>query len=270
MNAAGPSDFDELLFWGRISGVKADYYIAMGVCYNNRFEFPEKKFYWCSQSNNMIFEPFPELNTQHSNELDKFAGQLFQGTPAHVLIAVEKSNEEVEAEKQAREAKLAEKTSLDSTEEEDPEALIVRVNLKEIDRLHYHVRAIENDCHIIPKGSMKLTVKHEVQRNEAFTGLDATECFTLSSYSQFRNVQDVVKKQALEADDAIFKRDFLDEVVVKPKMVWSVQRDDTGKMAVIRNNMWKGYTAFHKVNTNEHGSVYVGDGLKNENFCFLV
>ena len=39
---------------------------------------------------------------------------------------------------------------LSSTEEVDPESLIVRINLKEIDRLHYHVRAIENDCHIIP------------------------------------------------------------------------------------------------------------------------
>ena len=37
-----------------------------------------------------------------------------------------------------------------STEEVDPESLIVRINLKEVDRLLYHVRAIENDCHIIP------------------------------------------------------------------------------------------------------------------------
>jgi len=41
-------------------------------------------------------------------------------------------------------------------------------------------------------------------------------------------------------------------------------------MAIIRNNIWKGYTAFAKVDSNEHGAVYVGDGLKNENFCFLV
>jgi hypothetical protein len=39
---------------------------------------------------------------------------------------------------------------LDSTEEVDPESLIVRINLKEIDRLYYNVRAIENSCHIIP------------------------------------------------------------------------------------------------------------------------
>ena len=63
---------------------------------------------------------------------------------------------------------MAERDPLASTEEEDPEASIVRIDLKEVDRLHYHVRAIENDCHIIPQGAMKLTALHEVHRNEAF------------------------------------------------------------------------------------------------------
>lgn len=242
----------------------------MGVCYKDRFEFPEKKFFWCSQLNNMTFEPFPEFNSQHHAELDKFSGNVFKGTPAEVLIAVEKSAAEVEAEKAAQEAKNADKTSLDSTEEEDPESLIVRVNLKEIDRLHYHIRSIENDCHIVPQGSMKLTTAHEVHRNEAFSGLNEQECFDLKYYSHFRTVQNAHKRQGLEADDAIFKRDFLDDVTLTPKGAWSVQKDDTGKVAVIRNNIWKGFTAFHNMHSTEHGCVYVGDGLKNENFCFMV
>ena len=77
---------------------------------------------------------------------------------------------------------------LASSEEEDPNALIVPVNFKEIDRVHYIVRAIENDCHIIPQGAMKLTTAHEVARNEAFKGLNASEAFNLSFYSHFRNV----------------------------------------------------------------------------------
>lgn len=74
LNEATETDFDELLFWGRVSGVKADYYVAMGVCYNDRFEFPEKKFYWCSPSNDMTFEAFPSLNDQHKDRYDAFAG----------------------------------------------------------------------------------------------------------------------------------------------------------------------------------------------------
>ena len=34
LNNAKDSDFEELLFWGRVSGQKADYYIAMGVTYS--------------------------------------------------------------------------------------------------------------------------------------------------------------------------------------------------------------------------------------------
>jgi len=50
------------------------------------------------------------------------------------------------------------------------------------------VRAIENDCHVVPQGSFKLTTAHEVARNEAFRGLKAEEAFKLNYYSHFRNV----------------------------------------------------------------------------------
>ena len=49
---------------------------------------------------------------------------------------------------------------LASSEEEDPNALIVPVDLKEIDRVNYIVRAIENDCHVIPAGSFKVAVMY--------------------------------------------------------------------------------------------------------------
>lgn len=58
-----------------------------------------------------------------------------------------------------------------SSESEDEAAKIVKVNLKEIDRIHYIVRAIENDCQVVPQGAFKLTTSHEVNRNEAFRGL---------------------------------------------------------------------------------------------------
>ena len=49
---------------------------------------------------------------------------------------------------------------LASSESEDEAAKVVPCDLKEIDRLHYSVRAIENDCHIVPHGAFKLTVEH--------------------------------------------------------------------------------------------------------------
>ena len=72
---------------------------------------------------------------------------------------------------------MVERDPLASTESEDEAAKIVPVNLKEIDRLQYVVRAIENDCFCVPCGSYKLTTDHEVVRNEAFRGLNKSECF---------------------------------------------------------------------------------------------
>ena len=66
---------------------------------------------------------------------------------------------------------------LASTEEEDGADKEALINLKEIDRLHYHILAIENDCHVVPMGSMKLNCKHEVQRSEAFNGFSNVKAF---------------------------------------------------------------------------------------------
>ena len=114
------------------------------------------------------------------------AGQLFKGEPMFVHKSVEVPiDPELEAKK-AAEKKAREEDELASTVEEEEE--IVKINLKEIDRLAYHVLAIENDCHIIPQGSFKLTPNHEVARNEAFNGLPPNEAFDLKCYSHFRNV----------------------------------------------------------------------------------
>jgi radial spoke head protein 9 len=136
----------------------------------------------------MKFQQFPPLNDQHDDEYNKLANLPFSGQYQKIHKVVE-NPEEQEALRQKREERAnREKDPLESTTEEDPENLIVKINLKEIDRLHYHVRAIENDCHIVPKGSMKLNHKHEVQRNEAFLGLSKEENFSISNYSHFRNV----------------------------------------------------------------------------------
>ena len=41
-------------------------------------------------------------------------------------------------------------------------------------------------------------------------------------------------------------------------------------MSIIRNNVWNGFTAYHIADTQQYGCAYVGDGLKNENFCFMI
>ena len=70
---------------------------------------------------------------------------------------------------------------------------------------------------------MKLTSTHEVARNEAFQGLSEEEAYKIDFYSHFRHVQDPQKRDGLEADDAIFLRNFLDDVAGdQPKGCWTI------------------------------------------------
>ena len=87
----------------------------------------------------------------------------------HKKVEAEKAEGEEAEHENAKQEK--EVDPLASSEEEDEAAKIVPVNLKEIDRVHYIVRAIENDCQVVPSGAFKLTTSHEVARNEAFKGL---------------------------------------------------------------------------------------------------
>ena len=128
-----------------------DYYIAMGITYTDKYEFPEKRFFY-ALSSDFKFVTFPALNDQHKDKIDEYKG-MFTGIPDKVLYKVEDappSEEQKAAMEEAAKLPPPEKNELESTEEEDPMKNFVKINLKECDRLLYTVCAIENDCHIIP------------------------------------------------------------------------------------------------------------------------
>jgi radial spoke head protein 9 len=194
---------------------------------------------------------------------------MFSGNPMAVLVKVEddiveKNEFEEQVKSEQEEKPVVEEDPLASSVSDDPEVNKVKINLKEVDRLLYTILAIENDCQIIPQGAMRLTENHEVARNCAFKGLPECHAFDLKKYSHFRNVQSNVKKQSLLHDDAVFQRDFLDGLDEDiPKGSWSIQKDHSGRCAIIRNHSWFGFTAYHKSKTNIFGCVYIGEGLRN-------
>jgi radial spoke head protein 9 len=71
LNNSEEGDYEELLFWGKIGGVHRDYYIAMGITYSDKYEFPEKNFYY-ALSSDFKFVAFPPLNTQHKEKIDNY------------------------------------------------------------------------------------------------------------------------------------------------------------------------------------------------------
>ena len=84
MKLTETTDFDQILFWGKIEGIKKDYYIAQGLNFKGCYEFPMKTFYWCSGAD-FNFAKFTEVKSEFSDDVDKFRG-MFVGQPDKILI----------------------------------------------------------------------------------------------------------------------------------------------------------------------------------------
>jgi radial spoke head protein 9 len=263
---------DELLFWGKIKGLKSDYLIAEAVQYEGKYEFPVKEFYWAS-TNDYKFEKLPELLDQHTELINKYNATFFSGDAATILENLEAPAGEGEGDAPPEEPAEGEGDAAKDvdTESEDDEVKIPPKNFTELDRLAFTVFAIENDCQVVPIGSIKLTPLHEVRKNEAFKGLTHDDALVETSYLHFRSSQTKDKKDLNQKDDAIFRPDFVESIADDAiKGSWSVQQDTTKSAVSIKSLLWPGYVAFHKLKSKVFGGVYIGDGIKNVDLPFML
>jgi radial spoke head protein 9 len=261
------SGCEEVLFWGKITGEKADYFIAMCVHFTGKYEFPDKQFYWAS-SKDFKFAVLPDPLEQHNDLAD--SSNPFTGDHAFIIKNLEAPEGEGEGDAEpAAEEGEGDQEAEDSSE--DDQVKIPPKNFTELDRLSFTVRAIENDCQLVPIGSIKLTPKHEVRRNEAFKGLTLEAALNPENYIHFRSAQTEAKKELNEQDDAIFRPDFLESIAEDPiKGSWSLQANTTMSGAVIRSFLWPGYVAFHRLGSKVYGGCYIGDGVKNADLPFML
>jgi hypothetical protein len=97
----GQINADELLFWGKVTGINADYYIALAVTFTGMYEFPQKTFYWTiSTTKDFRFREMPSLGLPEV-EKDRFidnCATYFLGDPNKLLNAKEGEGEEVAEE----------------------------------------------------------------------------------------------------------------------------------------------------------------------------
>jgi radial spoke head protein 9 len=71
--------------------------------------------------------------------------------------------------------------------------------------------------------------------------------------------------------EAIYNDGFLDLLSSDlPHKCWSLLRDVTNSVAIVRSQLWPGFYAYHRCNTDIYGSVYIGDGLRNNDLAFML
>ena len=171
--------------------------------------------------------------------------------------------------------------ALDETKKEvdslaDSEDLAEEANKKpvpdkftELDKLAYVVRAIENDCSIVPCGAFKITPTHELRYDDNFQGLELNDVDNLNNWQHFRAPQSEDVQTNIMKDDALFYTKFLDSLDEdKPKGCWTVQKDLSRFNVVLKNGNWPGFIAYHKARSNVFGYAYFGNGMKNEDLPF--
>lgn len=95
------NDFEELVFWGKINGLKTDYFISMAIKFKDMYEFPVKTFFFCT-GEDFTFKEMPDLTSAHDHLIDNDTG-YFTGEPARLLGKKKEGEEDGEEEKQPEE-----------------------------------------------------------------------------------------------------------------------------------------------------------------------
>ena len=143
---------DEVMFWGKVTGVNEDYYIAVTVTYQGMYEFPTKCFYYTlSNTPNYQFREMPALGLPdlEQNLLIDTSDSLFLGQPAKILgnnVEGEEGEEEPPKEEEPEEDDDGTLKAKNSDDSEEEEIKVPKKTLTELDRLTTVVLAIENDC----------------------------------------------------------------------------------------------------------------------------
>lgn len=228
-----------------------DYYIALGVNFHGKQDFACKSYYWCTGDNLKFAElPCPLVNC---GLLFDQVQTMFTGEFEKTIVHSNGSSECLFIE-----ADLFSKVQVPPR------------GLTELDRLSYVVHQIDHDCHVVPRGAVKKTPLKELRRNEAFKGLKADQAFNTCHYSHFRMPVHKDKVDMNNRNEGVYNNDFLDSIVDDlPKGTWSVMKDTSGTVCVLRSKMWPGFSFYHKVNTDLYGSFYVGNGCKALDMPFM-
>ena len=209
---------------------------------------PAKHFYWCS-STNFIFSSLNKPSAKTVESLKTFPS-LFTGEFDQVLV---QSNEAPKVIDAAAGIVLPPK------------------HLTELDRLAVVVHQIDRRCFTVPKGCFKYTPQHQVVANEAFRGLSAENALDLNNWQHVRQVECKENQELIARHEAVYNENFLDSLASDaPNQCWSVQSDVTRTVAIVRSQLWPGFYGFHRCNTNVHGCVYIGDGLRQNDLAFML
>merc|ERR1712141_114393 len=239
--------FQRIQFWGKIFGIKADYFVVQGV---EGDELKERKTLYSLDCIKWGLLQLPKEDVKRKCLLIK---GRFIGDPSHEYEYIEK------------------KAGADEMDQDDDDNANM-VLIKEEDRLASVVSAIDQDVAVTPRGALIRTPTGIVKRSRMFEGLTPAEAGRLSSYFHFRDPIFLQEKTLLQKADLDKAIDFLDTIDadIPHNGSWSVQFERGNSLVVLRSLHWLGFTCYHVPNSRRYGYIYVGSGEKNLDLPFML
>ncbi|GBG34806.1 Radial spoke head protein 9-like [Hondaea fermentalgiana] len=240
------SDLDNITFWGKIDGNDADYLIVVGQDkLKEEDDYPDQSFWFCSTTD---FKLRPLTTTWATRHPEVNATTMrFTGDAATELVAAVEATEDDEETKGT--------AAVDAFTEKDLLACVVK--------------DIHGATAVVPRGAFVVDPLHRVAKNVNFTGLSVAEAQDVSSYLLFRKPSEGA---AVRDIDGLLKPEcFLEPIsATHPTGAWSVQADPCQTTVVIKSLVYPGFSFYHEPGTARFGSLYMGDGRKNEDLAFMI
>ncbi|XP_051792619.1 radial spoke head protein 9 homolog [Acanthochromis polyacanthus] len=227
--------FQRVLFWGKILGLRQDYFIAQG---RGQDELRDRKYLY--SFNCMDWLLLPAATDSMISEVSKAARGRFIGDPSFVYERAEVNRKS--------------------------EDRVVN-KVKEETRLSVTVHQIDQEVSVVPRGSFIRNHQGLVLVNRSFTGLSESESRKLDSFLHFREAKNPKQRSVLQNPAVDFLEVLSDDI---PKGSWSVQCEFASRVCVLRSLLWLGLTFYHLPGTPQHGYVYMGDGTKNLDLPFML
>lgn len=232
--------YQRVYFWGKILGIKEDYFIAQGI---ETDEFSERKVWYSKDCSRWALLP-PATEDMMSRA--KLIRGRFIGDPSYEFEYTPPKADE---------------------EEEEPET----ITIKEEDRLASIIFGIDKEARIVPRGAYIQEPTGLVYQSRTFAGLTVSEASKLCNYVHFREGLKVLEKTLLQKADLDKSVDFMDPIDEDiPLGCWSLQFDRGSALTILKNLLWPGYVFFHVPETRRYGSIYFGTGEKNIDLPFMI
>uniref|UniRef100_A0A1A9UXB7 Radial spoke head protein 9 homolog n=1 Tax=Glossina austeni TaxID=7395 RepID=A0A1A9UXB7_GLOAU len=181
--------FTGIYFWGRINGIKNDYYIAFGYIKDC---LKDRKYFYSLDGFQWLMLPF--ISGPKIFQAAILCPDPFYGDPS-LLITVK----------------------LDPTFDVDANQVISAslpelVKIKEEDRLAAIVFIITEECGICPRGALYKLTDGRIVPNQMFRGLNDLQCEDFSYYQIFRLPRNDLTLNLSKRSDYNYPIDFLDSV----------------------------------------------------------